>query len=147
MDEQGQVVEILSVGNDITERKQAEAALQRSEAKFRNIFENSQVGIFRTRLSDGLILDANQRLADLFGYDSPDEMIGKKQTTDCYVNSSDRQKAVELLKWNDELRNFEVQLRKQDGTLFWGLYSSRLNTADGCMEGVIADISDHKSAE
>ncbi|KYC40767.1 hypothetical protein WA1_24340 [Scytonema hofmannii PCC 7110] len=146
LDEQGQVVEILSVGNDITQRKQAESALQRSEAKFRNIFENSQVGIFRTRLSDGLILDANQRLADLFGYDSPDEMIGKKQTTDCYVNSSDRQKAVELLKWNDELRNFEVQLRKRDGTLFWGLYSSRLNTADGCMEGVIADISEQQAA-
>ncbi|MDV2994905.1 MAG: Serine/threonine-protein kinase PknD [Chroococcidiopsis sp. SAG 2025] len=147
LDEQGQVVEILSVGNDITGRKQAEAALQRSEAKFRNIFENSQVGIFRTRLSDGLILDANQRFADLFGYDSPDEMIGKKQTTDCYVNSSDRHKAIELLKWNDELRNFEVQLRKRDGTLFWGLYSSRLNAADGCMEGVVADISDRKQAE
>jgi len=39
----GHLVEILSVGNDITQRKQAEEALQRSEAKFRNIFENSQV--------------------------------------------------------------------------------------------------------
>jgi PAS domain S-box-containing protein len=164
-DEQGNIAYAIAAFQDITERKQAEklladynrtleqqvaqrtAALRRSEAKFRNIFENSQVGIFRTRLSDGLIIDANQRFADLFGYDSPDEMIGKKQTTDCYVNSSDRHKAVELLKWNDELRNFEVQLRKRDGTLFWGLYSSRLNAADGCMEGVIADISDRKSAE
>ncbi|WGV25808.1 PAS domain S-box protein [Halotia branconii] len=147
LNEQGDLVEILSVGNDITQRKQAEEALQRSEAKFRNIFENSQVGIFRTRLSDGLILDANQRFADLFGYDSPHEMIGKKQTTDCYVNSSDRHKAVELLKWNDELQNLEVQLQKRDGTLFWVLYSSRLNAADGCLEGVIADISDRKSVE
>jgi PAS domain S-box-containing protein len=147
LDEQGQVVEILSVGNDITGRKQAEAALQRSEAKFRNIFENSQVGIFRTRLSDGLIIDGNQRFADLFGYDSPDEMIGKKQTTDCYVNSSDRQQAIELLKRDRELQNFEVQLQKRDGTLFWGLYSTRLNAADECMEGVIADISDRVSAE
>ncbi|KAB8318675.1 PAS domain S-box protein [Tolypothrix campylonemoides VB511288] len=146
LDEQGQVVEILSVGNDITGRKQAEAALQRSEAKFRNIFENSQVGIFRTRLSDGLIIDANQRFADLFGYDSPDEMIGKKQTTDCYVNSSDRHKAIELLKRDGELQNFEVQLQKRDGTLFWGLYSTRLNAADECMEGVIADISEQQAA-
>jgi len=53
LNEHGHLVEILSVGNDITQRKQAEEALQRSEAKFRNIFENSQVGIFRTRLSDG----------------------------------------------------------------------------------------------
>jgi PAS domain S-box-containing protein len=145
--EQGEVVEILSVGNDITQRKQAEEALQRSETKFRNIFENSQVGIFRTRLSDGLILDANQRFADLFGCNSPEEVIGLKHTTDCYVNPSDRQQAIELLKRDGELQNFEVQLQKRDGTLFWGLYSTRLNAADECMEGVIADISDRKQAE
>ncbi|AUB44500.1 Protein kinase-like domain (plasmid) [Nostoc flagelliforme CCNUN1] len=145
--EQGDVVEILSVGNDTTQRRQAEEALQRSETKFRNIFENSQVGIFRTRLLDGLILDANQRFADLFGYDSPDEVIGLKHSTDCYVNPSDRQQAIELLKRHGELQNFEVQLQKRNGTLFWGLYSSRLNAADGCMEGVIADISDRKQAE
>jgi two-component system NarL family sensor kinase len=74
--EQGDVVEMLSVGNDTTQRRQAEEALQRSETKFRAIFENSQVGIFRTRLSDGLLLDANQRHANLFGFDSPEEIIG-----------------------------------------------------------------------
>jgi PAS domain S-box-containing protein len=145
--EQGEVVEILSVGNDTTQRKQAEEALQRSEAKFRTIFENSQVGIYRTRIGDGLILDANQRFAALFGYNSPEEVIGLKYTTDCYVNPSDRQKAIELLKRNGELQNFEVQLQKRDGTLFWGLCSTRLNAADECIEGVIADISDLKQAE
>ncbi len=43
--EQGEFVEILSIGHDITQCKEAEEALQRSEAKFRNIFENSQVGV------------------------------------------------------------------------------------------------------
>ncbi|WP_459195234.1 PAS domain S-box protein [Nostoc sp. FACHB-892] len=140
--DQGEVVEILSVGNDTTQRRQAEEALQRSEAKFRTIFENSQVGIFRTRTCDGLILEANQRFANLFGFDSPEEVIGLKHTTDCYVNPSDRQQAIELLKRDGELQNFEVQLQKRDGTLFWGLCSTRLNAADECIEGVIADISD-----
>ncbi|BAY50361.1 serine/threonine protein kinase and signal transduction histidine kinase with GAF and PAS/PAC sensor (plasmid) [Scytonema sp. HK-05] len=144
--EQGDVVEILSVGNDTTQRKQAEEALQRSEAKFRTIFENSQVGIYRTRLCDGLILEANQRFADLFGFDSPEEVIGLKHTTDCYVNPSDRQQAIELLKRDGELQNFEVQLQKRDGTLFWGLCSTRLNAADECIEGVIADISKQQAA-
>ncbi|WP_263971543.1 PAS domain S-box protein [Leptolyngbya ohadii] len=145
--DQGEVVEILSVGNDTTQRRQAEEALQRSEAKFRNIFENSQVGIYRTRTCDGLILEANQRFANLFGFDSPEEVIGLKHTTDCYVNPSDRQQAIELLKRDGELQNFEVQLQKRDGTLFWGLCSTRLNAADECIEGVIADISDRKQAE
>jgi two-component system NarL family sensor kinase len=92
--DQGEVVEILSVGNDTTQRKQAEEALQRSEAKFRAIFANSQVGIYRTRLSDGLILNANQRFANLLGFDSPRRIIGLEHTISYFVNPSDRQKAL-----------------------------------------------------
>ncbi|MEG3850088.1 AAA family ATPase, partial [Microcoleus sp. herbarium13] len=130
---------------EIVERLEAEETLQQSEAKFRNIFENSQVGIFRTRFSDALILDANQRLADLLGFDSPAEIIGAKRTVEFYVDPSERQRAIELLQSHGELQNFEVQMHKRDGTLFWGLYSSRLKA--GYVEGVIADISDRKTAE
>ncbi|MBC1236823.1 PAS domain S-box protein [Nostoc sp. 2RC] len=145
--EQGEVVEILSVGNDTTQRRQAEEALQRSEAKFRNIFENSQVGIFRTRLSDGLLLDANQRYANLLGFDSSEEMIGLEHATDYYVNPSDRQQFLEVLKRDREVRSYEAQGRKRDGTVFWGLFSAYLNADDDYIEGVIADISDLKQTE
>ncbi|MES1026256.1 PAS domain S-box protein [Gloeocapsa sp. BRSZ] len=147
LDEHGQLVEILSVGNDITQRKQAEEALQRSEAKFRAIFENSQVGIFRTRFSDELILNANQRYANLLGFDSPEEIIGLEHSIGYFVNPSDRQHTIELLKQNGEVRNVEAQMRKRDGTLFWGLFSSYLNADDDYIEEVIADISDRKRAE
>ena len=164
-DEQGNVAYALVAFQDITQRRQAEqlladynrtleqqvaertAALQRSEAKFRNIFENSQVGIFRNRISDGLILNANQRLANLLGFDSPEEIIGLEHSIDYFLNPSDRQQAHELMKRDGELRSFEAQLRKRDGTVFWGLTSSYLNTADGYVEGVVADISDLKQAE
>ncbi|MBD2108196.1 PAS domain S-box protein [Nodosilinea sp. FACHB-13] len=145
--DQGDVVEILSVGSDTTQRKQAEEALQRSEAKFRNIFENSQVGIYRTRLSDGLILNANRCLANLLGFDSPEEIIGLEHSIDYFVNPNDRQHAIEVMKRDGEMRSYEVQMRKRDGTLFWGLTSSYLNASDGYVEGVVADISDRKQAE
>ncbi len=145
--EQGDVVEILSVGNDTTQRRQAEEALQRSEAKFRTIFENSQVGIYRTRTCDGLILNANQRFADLFGFDSPQEMIGIEHTIGYWVNPSDRQQGIEVMKRDGEVRSFEAQMRKRDGTVFWGLFSSYLNADDDYIEGVLADISDRKQAE
>ncbi|MBD2093560.1 PAS domain S-box protein [Trichocoleus sp. FACHB-591] len=145
--DQGAVVEILSVGNDITQRKQAEEALQRSEAKFRTIFENSQVGIFRTRIGDGLLLDANQRHANLFGFDSPEEIIGLEHVIGYYADPSDHQHLIELLKRDREVRSFEAQMRKRDGTLFWGLFSLYLNADDDYIEGVIADISDRKRAE
>lgn len=145
--DQGEVVEILSVGNDTTQRRQAEEALQRSEAKFRNIFANSQVGIYRTRTYDGLILDANQRFADLFGFDSPQEMIGIEHTTGYWVNPRDRQQGIEVMKRDGEVRSYEAQMRKRDGAVFWGLFSSYLNAADDYIEGVLADISDRKQAE
>jgi PAS domain S-box-containing protein len=131
---------IATLGNAITQRKQAEEALQRSEAKFRAIFENSQIGIFRVRISDGLILNANQRFANLYGFDSPEEMIGVERTASYYVNPSDRQQFLELLKRNGEVRSYEAQMQKRDGTVFWGLFSSSLNAADGYIEGVLADI-------
>ena len=138
---------VLWVCEDITQRKQVEEALQRSEAKFRAIFENSQVGIYRTRLSDGLILDANQCYANLFGFDSPDELIGIRYATEFYANPDERKRVVELLKRYGELQNFEIQRIKRDGTSFWGLYSYYLDATDGYIEGVVADISDRKRAE
>ncbi len=145
--DQGDVVEILSVGSDTTQRKQVEDALQRSEAKFRTIFENSQVGIYRTRTCDGLILDANQRFADLFGFDSPQEIIGIEHTIGYWVNPSDRQQGIEVMKRDGEVRSYEAQMRKRDGTVFWGLFSSYLSADDDYIEGVLADISDRKQAE
>jgi PAS domain S-box-containing protein len=164
-DEQGDVAYAIATFQDITERKQAEklltdyncaleqqvvertAALQASETKFRNIFENSQVGIFRSRLSDGLILNANQRFANLFGFDSPEEMIGLEHSIDYFVNPSDRQHAIELMKRDGEIRSYETQMQKRDGTMFWGLCSCHLNAVDEYIEGVVADISDRKRAE
>ncbi|NJP10905.1 MAG: response regulator [Leptolyngbyaceae cyanobacterium RU_5_1] len=128
-------------------RQQAAIALQQSEAKFRNIFENSQVGIFRTRLADGLLLDANQRIVTMFGYDSVTEAVGLLRSIDFYVNLSDRQRALEILQTHGEIHNFEVQLRRRDGSTFWGLYSARCNVTAGYAEGVVADISDRKRIE
>ncbi|MFN6558423.1 MAG: PAS domain S-box protein [Nostoc sp. ChiSLP01] len=132
---------------DITDRKQAEEALRRSEQKYRNIFDNFQVGIARIRLGDGMFLEANQRQAQILGYDSPADLIGKKLTTDFYANPDDRQKLLRELEQHGELRNFEVQIRRRDRSLAWGLLSLRRNVEDGCIDAVIADISDTKQAE
>jgi PAS domain S-box-containing protein len=127
-------------------RQQALVALQQSEAKFRNLFENSQVGIFRTRVADGLILDTNQQFIAMTGSTAAD-IIGRKRTADFYVDPADHEQARAQLYRDGELRNFEAKLRKQDGSVLWGLFSARLDRDSGYVDGVIADISDRKRIE
>ena len=122
-------------------------ALQKSETKFRNIFENSQVGIVRVKEKTGWILEANQRFLDMFRYDSAADLIGIKRFPDLYVDSEQSQSILEILYTSGEVQNFEVQFRRYDGEVFWGLCSFRLNWRENCMEGVIADISARKQAE
>ncbi|MGF1938569.1 MAG: PAS domain S-box protein [Nostoc sp. ChiQUE02] len=138
---------IAGVGRDITERKQVEEALRRSEMKYRNIFENSQVGIFRTCQKDGLIIDANQRGAEILGFTSAAGLIGKYFTTDLYVNPEDRVQMLAELEESGEVRNFEVALRRLDGSVVWVLLSLRLNAEESCLDSVFTDISDRKQQE
>lgn len=139
--------EVLVMVRDITARKQSEKALRRSETKFRNIFENSQVGIFRIRAEDGLFLDANQRLITMMGFDHGSEVIGQKYSAEFYVDRAQRQQFLEQLQHQGEVQNQEALFRKCDGSHLWGLISARLDTSEGYIEGVIADISDRKQAE
>jgi two-component system sensor histidine kinase/response regulator len=132
---------------DITAHKQAEEALRKSELKYRRLFENSQMGIGRTRIEDGLILDANQRFIEILCYSDASEVIGKKSTTELYLNPSNRESVLHQLHQSGELNNYEVQFRRRDGSIVWLLLSLRLNTEEHCIEGVITDISDRKRAE
>ncbi|MBW4542713.1 MAG: PAS domain S-box protein [Myxacorys chilensis ATA2-1-KO14] len=132
---------------DITPRKQTEEALRRSELKYRHLFENSQVGIGRTRIEDGLFLDANQRCADILHLSSPSDLIGKRFTSEFQANPQARQLMLNELRQNGEVRDLETELHRADGSTGWGLFSLRPSLEEDCLEFVMVDISDRKAAE
>ncbi|HEY9858303.1 MAG TPA: PAS domain S-box protein, partial [Candidatus Obscuribacterales bacterium] len=145
-DADGQLM-IVGIARDINERKCVEEALRRSEIKYRNIFENSQVGIGRTRLEDGLILDANQRCVEILGCSSAAELIGQRFAPEFYADPSDRQRLLATIHQYGEIQNFELALRQCSGTLTWVLLSFRLNAEENHLDFVMEDITDRKQRE
>lgn len=129
---------------ELRDRRKAETALLRSEAKFRNLFENSLVGIFRTRIQDGLILETNQRFIQMLGYSYAADVVNQKSATDFYVDLNERQRMLAELQLKGEVHNFETQVRKRDGSIIWVLFSARINVEEDCLEGVVVNISDRQ---
>jgi PAS domain S-box-containing protein len=82
---------------DITERKRLQAILQQTEEKYRNIYENAMEGVFQID-PDGRFISANPSLAQIHGYDSPEELI--KNVNDIrsmYVNPDDHTHLINFL--------------------------------------------------
>jgi PAS domain S-box-containing protein len=132
---------------DITERKLAEEALRESEEKYRTLFQNVQVGMFRSRLKDGLSLEANNRMAQIFGFKDRSEMVNQVAISEYYVDPDDRDKMLGILKSEGVVNNFETRLRRRDGEIIWVRYTARTYPDRDYMEGVLTDITERKMAE
>ncbi|MEG4337129.1 PAS domain S-box protein [Microcoleus sp. D3_18_C2] len=79
VDKQGRYMGALAMVADITDRKQTEAALQQSEAKFRSLYELTSLPVFM--LCDNAITDANTATLKLFGCTTPQELYGQNPGT------------------------------------------------------------------
>ena len=138
---------LVSLLRDISGRKQAEEQIRESEARYRAIVEAAPIPLAISRLSDGLILQANAHLGPLFGL-PPDEAVGRR-TPDFYYDRAEREALLELLRRDGYVRDYELRSRKADGTEFWVLVSLQTATLDG--EEVLVsgfyDLSTRKQAE
>lgn len=144
----GNPVKMVGTAQDITERVRAEAAVRMSERRYRTLFERNLAGVYRTDLS-GTILDCNQSLARMLGFDSPEELWGRS-ALDFYLHPDVRHKFVDELRRGTVVTNFEVCLKRKDGSPVWVLEnSSMLDDEEGgvIIEGTMIDISERKRAE
>ncbi|MCX5803517.1 MAG: PAS domain-containing protein, partial [Proteobacteria bacterium] len=97
---------------DITNRREAEAALQKSEQKLRALFEDSRDAIYITT-KEGRFIDFNQAYLDLFGY-SKEEMV-PLYAKDTYANPADRDMFRKTIEEKGSVRDYEIKLRKKTG--------------------------------
>ena len=79
-DTDGRVLGIFGIVRDITERKDADVALRESESRFRALVEQTLAGIYI--IQDGVFQYVNQGFAAIFGYDSPEAVMGRLAVAD-----------------------------------------------------------------
>ncbi|HVZ16294.1 MAG TPA: ATP-binding protein, partial [Terriglobales bacterium] len=125
-------------------------ARRAAEERYRTLFEQVQEGIF-VSTPDGRILDCNDIFVQLLGYNSRDDVLACDIAESFYANPSDRDVFLQSMAKHGMVRNFEVNLRRRDGTVVTVLENSyATKTASGNMtryHGVLLDITEKKRAE
>ena len=140
---------VVTVANDITDRKLAEEALRISEERFAKAFQASPHPVVISELDSGLVVDANEAAWRLFGY-RKEEVVG--QTTlqiGLWHSMEERAHYLEQLKCQGSIRNLEVQLRSKDGDIRMCLLSSERIELNGkqCIVTVGDDITESRRME
>ncbi|MGA3115131.1 MAG: PAS domain S-box protein [Syntrophobacteraceae bacterium] len=131
---------------DITERKLAQEKLRESEERYRSVIENMQDVFYRTDESGAIVMVSPSGTA-LFGYDTLDDMRGKPVES-FWMYPEEREKLLRALRKDGVVRDYEVTLKKKDGSpLYVSVTSTFRKDRHGNIlgvEGVIRDITERK---
>jgi formate hydrogenlyase transcriptional activator len=136
---------------DVTERKNAEAALRKSEERWRSVYENSAIGVALTDLN-GRFLAVNRAYEKMLGYTEEElrELTFLEITEEDYRDSNS-ELISELLEGKRQQFQIEKQYRRKDGTLRWVSNNVSLVPGTESMPRFIMalseDITERKQAE
>jgi PAS domain S-box-containing protein len=150
VDEFGEMLQALD-GMRISLRD-AVAAREIAERRYRQIVERSVQGFFQTTL-EGDLRTANDALAHLLGYPSASELLrdGAGIGRRIYVDPKRREEYIRQLQASGSVTGFESALRRRDGRTIWVAESARLVRDDRgnpfYLEGFLDDITTRKEAE
>ena len=106
---------LVIVNRDITERKQAEDALRRSEADFRSVVQDAPYGIYRASIA-GRFLHVNPALQKMLGYELEQELVRRDLATDVFRHDGEYRRLNELLTRAEGIKDIEMDWKRQDGT-------------------------------
>lgn len=134
---------------DITERQEADIKLQESEVRYRGLFDELPVGLYRTSAA-GDIVDANPALLRLLGAEDKETLL-KMNASDFYVDRHERERFEEKLGKEGIVTGHEVQFKRLDDRIIWVRDTFRaIRDEKGVIqyyEGSLEDITERVKAE
>jgi PAS domain S-box-containing protein len=119
----GQITRALELTEEITERKQIEEALRKSEERYRNIFKNIQDVYYEVTL-DGIILEISPSIEDESLYNR-EEIIGKS-LSDIYVDPKNRDEFLKELLNKGKVTDYEALMLDKDGSQVYCSITAKL---------------------
>lgn len=132
------------------QRSLAENALRESENLYRSVIENIQDGFFRSDL-DGTLIMVSPSWASLLGYPSVNKCLGRNLSRDFYQEPGKWREFLQALTKNGSVRDYEVVLKKKDGTPVYASTNSQIYySKEGAIlgiEGIFRDISERRTAD
>lgn len=143
----GNLVGVLGIARDITERKRIEETLHKSEENYRDLTEKAPIGVFQRKLG-GEYLYFNAYLVNLFECESREEFVANYSTT-----QSRWEDPLALAEFNARLeqdnvvRDFPVKTRLANGRVKWFSLSASLDRRNELINGFTHDITQRKRAE
>jgi len=147
VDDAGEVQAVGGISTEVTERKQAEEALRRSQERFEKVFRASTIAICVTSVADGRFVDGNAALVALTGY-SIAEMRGRTgDELNLWVQpAGDRTALFEALRTNGSVSNLEVPMRDRAGRIHDTIMSVELIDLDGqpCVLSLVHEVTELK---
>jgi PAS domain S-box-containing protein len=137
---------------EVRERKQIERTLRETEARYRDIFENANEGIFQISAA-GRYLQVNPALAHIYGYESPATLVAS--VTDIgrqlYAQPKRLDELVVYLQTFGQITGAESEMVRQDGTHIWVSETIRTVTdTEGKFlhyEGIVHDITERRQLD
>ena len=125
--------------------------LKKSEEKYKSIFNNSPIGIYRSS-SEGEIIIANPALANIMGCSSVEDLKNyySDLASDLYYDSAKRDKFIDKLKDQGEIDNFLFRARRKDGEIIWLQLSGQVHEYCGdsfTIDGFIKEITESYEME
>ena len=148
----GREPELFCIDIDLTARKQEEAARQRSEQNYREIFNATNDAIFLHDAATGRILDVNEAMLRMYGYDSKTEILAGSMARlsadePPYTWAEGQRFMGQAIQEGPQI--FEWLARRQNGERFWVEVSLRSSQLDGQNRilAVVRDITARKQAE
>ena len=136
--------------NECTERKLNEEELIESRFRFKSLYENSTIGIYRTT-PEGEILLANPALLDILGYDSFEDLKSRNLNSEQSETKYNRNAFIKEIEKYGILKGFESKWKTNDGSFINIRESARVVTNENgktlYYEGSVEDITEKVESE